>query len=464
MKALRKQSVFRVGTAEGNSANREVQGGIVTLRNRARDLRRNNPYATKGIQVISSNVVGHGIATQFRATNAATLEKKWNTWAESTEIDFDGRNTIYGIQRLVMEAVAESGEVLVRKRFNSALAFPLQYQVLESDFLDVTRNETADNGNLIIQGIEFDKQGRRQAYYLFETHPGGLEGSLAGLSLKSNRIPADEVHHVYRMDRPGQVRGITWLAPCIVRLKDLDDYEDAQLTRQKIAACFTVFVRDISADYAEPLDDYEAPELGDRVEPGIIEHLPTGKEVQFANPPEVQNYDQFVKVVLRSVAAGLGITYETLTGDLSGVNFSSGRMGWIEMLRNIQTWRSDLMQTQFLDKVARDFLNIATIQGERTEGAEFVHAPPKREMIDPTKEIPATIEAIEAGLTTLSDELLAQGKDPKKHLEQYAADQKELDRLGLKLKGDLRVEIEADAAKRGKNETESKDSNQSDAA
>lgn len=423
-------------TAPSTSANDAIGTGLVTLRNRARDLRRNNPYAAKGIQAITSNVVGPGITTQFRGDAPEALEALWAAWAETFEIDFDGRNNIYGLERLIMDAVAESGEVLVRRRFVASKDFPLQYQVLESDFLDASRTEAAAGGNYIVQGIEFDEQGRRVAYYLFESHPGATTGTLVG-AVKSNRVPAEDVLHIFRMERPGQARGVTWLAPILVRVKDLDEYEDAQLMRQKIAACFTVFVRDIGA----PMDDEdeECPdELGERVEPGIIEHLPNGKTVEFAKPPEVTGYGEYVATVLYGIAAGLGITYEALTGDLSKVNYSSGRMGWLEFGRNIKTWRDTLMIGHFLNPVCKEFMRFAALKGVSTKGLSYVHVAPAREMIDPAKEISATVESIKAGLTTLSDELMAQGKDPVAHLDQYKKDMDTLDRLGLKLESDPR--------------------------
>ncbi len=429
---------------QSTSANSETYGAIATLRNRARDLRRNNPYAKRGIEGITNNVVGDGILTQFRsAGDVAQIEALWKQWADSNEIDFDGRNNIYGLQKLVMDAVAESGEVLVRKRFDSSKRFPLQFQILESDFLDTTKVETvAANGNNIIQGIEFDKQGRRVAYYLFETHPGGFDQSFFISNPISNRVPASEVYHVYRMDRPGQARGVTWLAPIILRLRDLDDFEDAQLVRQKIAACFTAFVRDIGADITDEDEDCDETELADRLEPGVIEHLPAGKTIEFAKPPELAFYNEFVSSHLHACAVGLGVTYEVLTGDFSQVNFSSARMGWIEFHRNLKTWRDQIMNAHFLNPLCQAFLDTLAIYGVNTQGVTYQHVPPKREMIDPSKEVSASIEAMRAGLTTLSDELMAQGKDPQEHLEQYKADLELLDKLKLTLECDPRVSVD----------------------
>lgn len=424
------------------SANTEIAGGLSALRDRARDLRRNNPYAAKGIQVISSNVIGHGIRTQFRGQNdtpgnETPLEKLWKDWAHSKEIDYDGRHDLFGLQRLVMDAVVESGEVLVRKRYTTKNKFPLQYQVLEGDFLNNTLTIIGENGNQIIQGIEFDKQGRRVAYHLWESHPGGYDKDFFVPSLKTNRVLAKDIFHIYRMDRPGQARGVPWLSPVIIRLKDLDDYEDAQLVRQKIAACFTAFVRDIGADMTDQ-DETCGDDLGDKIEPALIEHLPPGKTIEFADPPSVENYKEYITTLLHGIAAGLGVTYEALTGDLSSVNFSSARMGWLEFQRNIETWRQHIIISHFLDPVVEDFKRLGAVMGLNFESVTHVHTPPRREMIDPTKEVPAKIKAIRSGLSTLSDEIMALGKDPQDHLAQVQKDLLLLDKLGITLDSDPR--------------------------
>lgn len=431
----------------GSSPNQEIWRDLATLRNRSRDLRRNNPYAARGIQVITSNVVGPGIQTQFIKPGAevqvtSPLEERWYNWANTPAIDYDGRHNIFGLQRLINDCLVESGEVLVRRRVQSNLDFPVQYQILEPDFLDATINNlVAVNGNKIIQGIEFDSNGKRVAYHLFETHPGGNGLEYGAYTIKSNRVPASEVRHVFRMDRPGQARGVPWLAPCIIRMKDLDDFEDAQLTRQKIAACFVAFIRDIDPNAADLNQDEEPCDNPERVEPGIIENLPANKQVEFGNPPTVENYKEFVTVHLHAIAAGLGITYSALTGDLSQVNFSSGRMGHLEFQRNLETWRKEIIIGQFMEPVVEDFRNFSAILGAPTDGWIHKFISPRREMIDPTKEVPAAIEAIKAGLSTLSEEIMSQGKDPAEQLVQYQNDMQLIDKLKLTLTSDARNDI-----------------------
>lgn len=447
-----------------SDANTVVGASLVELRNRSRDLRRNNPYAAKAIQVIASNVVGTGIVTQFRDSgereDADILESHWADWAETKAIDFEGRMNIYAMQGMVMEAVAESGECLLRRRINVALKYPIQYQILEPDFLDTTKTEAKlENGGFILQGIEFSSQGQRKAYWLFHTHPGGIDSGAFRGGMESHRVPVEEIQHIFRADRPGQARGVPWATPVMVRLKDFDDMEDAQLMRQKIAACFTAFVQDISHEFYPTDEDADLMggsdehgedndiTYGERLVPGLIEELPRGKTVTFADPPAVNNYHEYSSTVLHAIAAGYGITYEALTGDYSQVNFSSGRMGFLEFHRNIKIWQERIIISQMLEPIVADFKMMLEIQGEIVSEVKHVHVAPPREMIDPTKEVPMMIEEIRSGLDTLTDKLLARGKDPKKHLEQYAKDLGILDELGIKLTSDPRVELSS----RGKN-------------
>ena len=421
----KRTSNWLTGSGDANSS---IRAGLPTLRSRSRDLRRNNPIAKRAIEVTTSNVVGKGIKTRITGTSADALQLKWDKWAGSPKCDYDGRHNLAGIQRLAMDAIQESGEVLIRRRFVNDSEFPIQYQILESDYLDNSMIDgKLENGNILIQGIEFDSNGRRVAYHLYENHPGSITASL---KLNTVRVLAKDVIHLFRQDRPGQVRGVPWLSAVMIRLKDLDDYQDAQLMRQKIAAMFTAFVHDISAD-VECADDDEG-NFGEDLEPGIIEELPPGKTITFANPPSVENYQEFTSVELRTIAAGYGLSYAALTGDLSNANFSAGRMGHLEMNRNIESWREMFMIYGLLSSASKDFLDMMELTGEMySDDTSFKHIPPRREMIDPTKEIPATIKAIRAGLTSTTDEIAAMGKDPEAVFEQLAKDQQKTEELGL---------------------------------
>jgi lambda family phage portal protein len=423
---------------QGTSADAAASLDRATLRDRSRDLVRNNPYAAKAVGVIVSNVIGTGIIAQAKAQRSRRRSQQltdlWHDWASvPQQCDFNGRHDFYGLQALAMRCIVESGEVLIRRRTpgsRSNQRIPLQLQVMEPDMLDTGRDGALENNGLIHEGIEYDANGRRTAYYLFEEHPG--ERHMRVTNIRSSRVPADEVIHVYRQDRPHQTRGIPWASPVIIRLRDYDDYSDAQLLKQKISACFAGFLVDTEAPDAGP------SELIDKLEPGALEILPPGKDIRFASPPSVGEFGQITREYLLQIAAGFGVTYEALTGDLSHVNFSSARLGWLEFQRNIEAWRWQMLVPQMLNPIWSWFVGAGSVAGARLDGIVAHWTPPRRELIDPSKEIEATKKAVRCGFISLSEAIREFGYEPEEILEEIKSDNDTLDTLGLVLDTDPR--------------------------
>lgn len=420
---------------QSTSADAAASYALGTLRDRSRDLVRNNPYASKAVGVIVSNTIGTGIIAQAKAQRSRRrsqqINELWHDWAtDPRQCDFEGRQDFYGIQALAMRCIVESGEVLIRRRTNSAQRIPLQLQLLEPDYIDTTKDVSLESGGLIKEGIEYDREGRRVAYWLYQDHPG--ERHLRVTNLLSSRVPADQIIHVFKQDRPHQTRGVPWASPVIIRLRDFDDYSDAQLLKQKISACFVAFAVDTEAPDAGP------SELIDKLEPGAIEILPPGKDIRFANPPTVGDFDKITREYLLQIASGFGITYEALTGDLTHTNFSSARLGWLEFQRNIEAWRWQMLVPQMLNPIWLWFQQAGTVAGVRLEGIMAHWTPPRRELIDPSKEIEATKKAVRCGFISLSEAIREFGYEPEEVLEEMQADNDMLDRLGLILDTDPR--------------------------
>lgn len=442
-----RSSRFSQWKRPGTSADAAIEGNLDLLRNGSRDLTRNNPWAEKALTVIESNAVGTGITAQVvvkQKGRQKALSSLWWDWAMTTAIDAEERLDLIGLENLIIRTIAESGEVIIRRRFRRSsdnLPIPIQIQVMEPDHLDSSKDRGLDNGGEIRGGIEFDKRGRRVAYWLFDQHPG--ENAGYKWSSTSYRIPASDIIHAFDPKRAGQTRGYPWVAAAIRRLKDFDDYEDAQLVRQKIAACFTGIIHDMNVAGGGagatgiPKDGPTENQL-EYLQPGVFEHLPPGKDIKFPQPPGVDNYDEYTRNILRGVAAAYGITYEALTGDYSNVNFSSGRMGWIEMGRNIHRWQNTILRVQVLERIARWFFAGAGLVGVDTTDAYLKWTYPRREMIDPTKEIPAMIKAIRGGLTSLTRTHAALGYDSEEIFDEIEASNELLDDKGLILDSDPR--------------------------
>ena len=430
----------------GSSANSANANALSTLRNVSRDLERNNPWARRGIRSVVNHTVGWGIMPNSKNEKAMAV---WKGWAETTDCDAGEKMNLYQMQRIAFTSMVRDGEVFIRRRPRKIIDgyhIPMQLQVLEADFLDTSKDGVMGiEGGAIIQGVEYDALDRPVAYWMYENHPGDTTWK-RGLTLKSNRIPAKDIRHLMRPDRAGQARGISWLAPIILRLKDFDDYEDATLLKQKIAACFVGVIKtqDMSGVNIGEQDTSKLPQLNEQMmQPGTFMQMQNGQEVEFSEPPRVDDLEPHQRNVLRGIAAGLGITYEMLTGDYSQVNYSSARMGRLEFQRNLHEWQYELMIPLFCQPIWEWAMETARINGQvRGEAkAEWVVQP--MSMLEPDKEALAAIRSVRGGLLTPSGMLREQGIDPEKHWAEYAADLKKLDDLGIILDLDPRNTTQA---------------------
>lgn len=419
------------------------------IRNRARDLVRNSPWANKALSVLANNIIGYGIRCQIKGKSKARTKRAQDLWKahfETTACDADGRNNIYGLQALALRSLCESGECLVRFRPRKAsdnLPLPFQLQVIEPDLIADSISSQAiiqlQNGgkNQVIRGIEYDSIGRRVAYYLYKVHPGAEVLNLS--PGQYSRVPAEEIIHLFRKDRPGQERGVTWLAPVVVTLRELGIYEDAYLKRQQLANLFAGFMySDNPADLDIELED-EIPDL----QPGTIYLMKNGRRIEWSTPPPSGEDPKYRDSCLRRIAAGIGITYESLTGDLSNVNFSSGRMGAHEMGRNIDSWQWNTFIPTFCDGVFKWFLDALAVKGIDTTDLSVEWSPPARTVVDPNKEFEALLAGVKAGFMTLPEAIRQQGYDPDAIITEQAEYLAKLDEAGLKVESDFRNEVKS---------------------
>lgn len=426
-------------------ANAVIGGALGRLREHARDLVRNNGHAESAIATIADHVVGWGITAKprLRSKRAADV---WKAWAESTDCDADGRENFYGLQHLAVRTMVEAGEVLIRRRLRrpeDGLALPMQLQVIEPDYIDTFKTEiTTQSGGRIVKGIEFDRLGRRVAYWLFRDHPG----SEFVTSSQSYRVPAEGIVHMFRRDRPGQVRGATWYAPVILKMKDFDEFDDATLMKQKIAACLAVITTDsdgggMTMGMPGPPGAEPAQPEWDMLEPGVVMNAPAGRDVEVIQPPQARDYPDYCRVTLRTIAAGLGVTYEDLTGDYAGLPYSAARMSRQRHWSRVQAWRWKTVIPQICDPVWRWVMEVAAVANlvaEKDITARAAWTAPPAPLLDPDKEGKAFTMNVRSGLQSLSEALRERGYDPDEVFAEIASDNKRLDKLKLILDTDPR--------------------------
>ncbi|WP_339109261.1 phage portal protein [Thioclava sp. GXIMD4216] len=415
--------------APGAAADAAAFGHRARLRNLSRDMIRNRPYAARGRDVVVANVVGEGITPSIRAQS----DRERGLVAEALQhlltpdIDSLGEYDLYEMQGIVMGTVFGDGEVLVRRRMRNPrhdphLRLPYQVELIEADYLDQTVQSHGQN--LVVEGIEYGPTGAIEAYHLYNEHPGAVQNRKA---LSSTRVHWSDVLHIRRFDRAGQLRGVPWLAPVMMTLGELGDYQEAQILKQRMAALMAVVIEWEDAATRPANAGAGLEELA----PGAVVNLPAGAKPNFTDPPKVDGYDEFMRRGLGMVAMGLGISYESLAGDLKGVNSSSGRMGRMEMDRLVRMWQRNLMIGQFCRGMERWFREGLAMAGQTGLAFTLDWTPPRRILVDPTKEIPAMIDEVEAGLNSRQRTQRELGRDPDTIRAERAQDQAEDRAAGL---------------------------------
>jgi len=433
-----------------------ISGSISSLRSRSRDLRRNNPLADGGVDSFVSDLIGTGISPSWQLKDQElkkATQELWSDWTE--EADYAGTCDFYGLQSLVSQALIESGEALVRIRpqpVKSGLSVPLQLQVLEGDHLDENYSATLSNGNSIRMGIEFDGDGKRAAYHLWPEHPGESYGF--SKSMTRVRVPAKEICHIYRPTRPGQIRGTSWLASVIVKLHEFDQYDDAELVRKKGAAMFGGFITEPPGSTENTLS-FGNPEETDSsnrdivpLEPGLFQKLPPGMSVTFSQPADVGgNYERWVKQQLRSIARGIGTTYEKITGDLTEVNYSSIRAGLLAFQRFCKQIQLQTLAFQLCRPIAHSFLDMAVLSGAlaisdyaRNKRAyrRIKWRPDSFPWVDPVKDQTADQSAVRNGFKSRAQVVAERGGDIEELDAEIERDNERADGLGLVFDSDPR--------------------------
>lgn len=422
----------------GTSPDAVIVPALENLRARVRYLIRNEGLAKKAMRTIATNLVGTGIIgeSEEETFNAKQFNNSFELWATSRFCDYDNRRNLYGLQWLAVETLVQSGAVFVQKIIvppskTPPGMIPLRIRLLEPDYLDTNKTESIQGGGYIENGIQYDEAEQITGYWLYEKHPGNTFPFNVATHLDSRFMPIRDVEHIFIDDRPGQRHGVPWLESVVIAMKDYSDYEDAQLLRQKIANCFAAFVEDIEPPERD--SDGKTEDLYDKIEPATIEFLPPGRKVNFAVPPGVQGYGEYTTGQKQRIAAGTSLlTYESLTGDLSRVNFSSARIGQQDMYAHAKVLRELSFIPQFCETVKNWFCDVAFISGVlRDPVVKVVWTPPAREFLEPVKDSQAANMRVQFKQESMFEMLRSRGKNPKKFLAQYAKEKEYVESLGL---------------------------------
>lgn len=390
----------------------------VLLRARAEGEFRNNPWARKIVDsTITAAIGANGLNPQFADGNAAAL---WADWSDLC--DAAGRADWNQALNLILQTVMVSGEAFVRFVVAPDLAVPFALQVLGPEYLDTSRVDGNTFAGIRYNGV------RREGYWLWERHP-----SLT-VAARSVFVPASECLHVFRPSSPGAERGVSWLAPVLLALRELAEYMEAETVRAKVASLYCGYVQ--TPDGSNPLNTTNGvPSL----EPGSMVRLQPGELVEFSKPPDAgPTYDPFVRSILRKIASGAGMPYEVLANDISACTFASGRMSLLEWQRSIEWIQHGFLVPQVCAPILARWQRLAVALGLNDQPSKARWIGPRLATLDEKSETAAAVAKIRAGLVSRRETVSALGWNVEDIDREIAADNARADGLGLVLDSDPR--------------------------
>lgn len=401
------------GMSTFHRINSEVAGAGATVRARARYLAANNPWLSQAVANWTGALVGAGIVPTPKHPDAATrkaLTEAFNRWAE--EADADGRTDLWGLQADIARGLVIDGEAFVQVIM--AEDGP-RLRIIPPELVDESMTRELPGGGVIVQGVEFDGEGRRVAYWVLPSRPHDQFATYA----PPVRIPADQILHVMKPLAAGQVRGVSWLAPVILPASEFDQLCDALLLGVKIAAMHAGFLIDQNGTAGETYTGQEAGGiLESGLEPGTLKRLPTGIDVKFSTPSQTQEVAAFLRLNLQQLAAGLGLPEHLLSGDLTGANYSSLRAGLLPFRQRVEQIQYGTLVPQLLRPIWRQVVTWTLLSGD-LDGPDFEASPrdymacewlpPAFMQVDPAKQVQADVAEMEAGLTSRRKLVAARG-------------------------------------------------------
>ena len=430
--------------------------GLQKIRNRSHDAVRNDWAGESGVQKWSTALIGIGITPRFKRIGSATRRRAITDLFTDfvKQADADCVNNLYGMQTLVVRSWIEAGEVFARRRYRRAsdgLAVPVQIQLLEADMcplLDADTYAGLPAGNRIRSGIELDRRGRRVAYWFYKEHPG--DGAMVNIGADALvRVPAEDVCHVFEQKRPGQLRGVTPLASVLMRLRNIDDYEDNTLERQKLANLWVGFISrqlpaadptDPNSGFGGALDDGDMDPLLP-LKPGLIQELADGQTFNFANPPEAgTNYSDYLRTSHLGTSAAMGLPYELFSGDIKDISDRTLRVVVNDFRRFAEQRQWQIVIPMFCERVVQWFAEAALMIGE-ISATEFPlvlraeHAPHGWAYIHPVQDVQGKAMEVSNGFRSRSSVIGERGDDPNEVDQERADDIAREDELGLPVMG-----------------------------
>lgn len=427
----------------------DIKSGGRVLLARSRDLCTNNVYGRRFLRLLAANVVGPGgirLQSKVKRANGRDLDEDANRKIEAAWADFclprhctvTKKLSFADVCALTIQGLARDGEVLAKLARGFANGHRFALQLLDPEYLD---HDYSDLGKNIVMSVELDEWRAPVAYHVSKWHPGRNEYPYQPLQ-ERQRVPADDVLHVFETERAEQTRGYPWTAAALKELHQLGAYKYSEVVAARVSASKMGFF-ERSGEGAYPYDDKDASgNLIEEVAPGKFQELPAGYKFTSFDPTHPNTaFGDFIKAALKAIASGLNVSYISLANDLTETSYSSGRQGLLEE-RNFYMILQGFLIEHFVQPVFEAWLPAAISAGRLAlplRDLERWNAPlwqaRRWSWIDPDKDISASEKAVRLGVTSRTRIAGEQGLDLEDTFAELAAEQAEAEKLGIDVSG-----------------------------
>ena len=384
-------------------------GAIDLMASRVSYLYDNSAAVKRGINALSNYIFGPGCVPHAVKANGKkhdVLEGILKDFVDTPACDIEGRETLYSKQNQAGIHVPRDGAFLIQRIWANDKNSPLPFKLksLSQDHIDKSKSQVGNYGNRIVQGVEYNRRGERVALWINDYLPM----QHVSASIKSKRYKMEDFCHPFRTTIAGQVHGITWGAPIIVRAKDFDDYMDAQLIRQKISQCFVGLIHDIEGG----LDNEGSKPMEGKIQPGTWMMAPEGKTVEFSQPPMLEGLFEYAKIQHLGIASGLEVPYMIVSSDFSDSNYTQSRMTLLDFARSIECYQQHIFYPQMNYKIGQWIMEAASLRGVNTFNTKLLWVYPRKEFVDPEKDMKAYALAVANGFMSWEMVVREMGHDP----------------------------------------------------
>ena len=457
---------------------------------RARDLRRNDPWAAGAISRILDSTIGasyrfvskpdyRALALRARGFDAVwaneyrqALEALWRTYSEDLGYynDVGRRLTISQMFRLCLGHKLVDGESLLVAQWREdrmgagAATYATCFEGVDPDRL--SNPNMGPDTRYMRNGVEQDEDGVHVAYHIHKAHQ--FDWYNATESMTWERIEREDpdgwrrVYHDYDADRFGQSRGVSIFAPALRSLKMLSRLYGVKLQAETVATAFGMYVtspfdQEMVRAALDNEDDEEAAwgwyqnmrsDFHSERDVGItgfkFATLAPGEKIESVAPGASQHeVTPFAHEMLRAFSACIGTSAEEVTNDYSESSWSSARAGIVQSEKTynrrcdefdlntatpvIATWMEEPFERGELP-LPRNAPSFLEMRTAYARG-RWLGAP--RGWVDPVAERQGVVLGLDAGLSTLEDESAKQGLDWEETLEQRALEFHRMEELGL---------------------------------